>query len=265
MLTRSPTGCVPVDDPWRLQSSPVVRQSSLTDTRSESRLRPNVDMPGDPAALLVRSLEVRSVPDGDVGLRVLSWKEAATFVHLWPTHLISLVDPEDADLVAESPRPDLARLELFVGDVTDPGHRNAATENDVARLVAFGEGLEDGAKLLCHCRAGIGRSPAAALIALVAAGVPVERAWGQLRRVRPISRPNPWLLLLGDRQLSDADGNGVFATWLSWAHQQEFWWPVPSKILADALSGRASWATKVELVMAQTHKQRGVDRGRFRR
>ena len=204
---------------------------------------------------------------GEAGicLRVLSWKEAAAFVHLWPTHLISLVDPDDADLVASSPRPDLVRLELFVGDVTDPGHPHAATEQDVERIVAFGEGLYEGAKLLCHCRAGIGRSPAAAMIALVAAGLPAERAWQQLRCARPSSRPNPWLLLLGDRQLSDAEPDGIFATWLGWAHRQEFWWPVPSKVLRHALAGRASWETRVEVVMAQTHKQRGVDRGRFRR
>ena len=199
----------------------------------------------------------------EICLRVLSWKEAAAFVHLWPTHLISLVDPDDADLVASS-RPDLVRLELFVGDVTDPGHPHAPTEQYVERIVAFGEGLYDGAKLLCHCRAGIGRSPAAALIALVASGIPAERAWKQLRLARPGSRPNPWLLL-GDRQLTDADREGIFASWLGWAHRQEFWWPVPSKVLADALSGRASWETRVELVMAQTHKQRGVHRGRFRR
>ena len=203
--------------------------------------------------------------DAAVSLRVLSWKEAAAFVHLWPTHLVSLVDPDDADLVASSPRPDLVRLELFVGDVTDPGHPHAATEEDVARIVAFGEELPDGAKLLCHCRAGIGRSPAAALIALVASGLPAERAWKRLRLARPRSRPNPWLLLLGDRQLTAAGRDGVFTAWIGWAHRQDFWWPVPSKILGEVLSGRASWETRVELVMAQTHKQRGVDRGRLRR
>jgi hypothetical protein len=73
------------------------------------------------------------------------------------------------------------------------------------------------------------------------------------------------LLLLGDRQLTEAVPEGIFATWLRWAHRQEFWWPVPSKVLTEALSGRANWQTRVELVMAQTHKQRGVDRGPFRR
>lgn len=206
---------------------------------------------------------VRSAPDID--LQVLSWKEAAAYVHLWPTHLISLVNPDDADKVAASPRPDLVRLELFVGDVTDPEHPHAPRDHDVCRIVEFGQRLGDGDRLLCHCRAGIGRSPAAGLIALVAAGLPVDRAWKQLRTARPIARPNPWLLLLGDRQLTDAAPEGIFATWLRWAHRQEFWWPVPSKVLAEALSGRASWQTRVELVMAQTHKQRGVDRGRFRR
>ena len=203
--------------------------------------------------------------DRDIDLRVLSWKEAAAFVHLWPTHLISLVNPEDAELVASSPRPDLVRLELFIGDVTDPGHPNPATEQDIAHIVTFGQGLHDGARLLCHCRAGIGRSPAAALIALVASGLPVGRAWDQLRQARPASRPNPWMLLLGDQQLTDADRDGIFATWLGWAHRQEFWWPVPRQVLTEVMAGRASWETKVELVMAQTHKQRGVDRGRFRR
>lgn len=202
--------------------------------------------------------------DLDISLRVLSWKEAAAFVHLWPTHLVSVVDPDDAQLVASSPRPDLIRLELFVSDVTDPGHPHAATEQDTARIVAFGRDMHDGSKLLAHCRAGIGRSPAAALIALVAAGMPVDDAWQQLRAVRSRARPNPWLLLLGDRQLTDGDPEGIFATWLRWAHRQDFWWPVPREVVAKVLSGRARWETKRDLVMAQTHKQRGVDRGRFR-
>lgn len=99
----------------------------------------------------------------NVSLRVLSCKEAAAFVHLGPTHLISLVNPDDVHLVAASPRPDLRRLELHVADVTDPGHPHAATEQDVTRIIEFGRGLHDGDRLLCHCRGGIGRSPAAAI------------------------------------------------------------------------------------------------------
>lgn len=62
-----------------------------------------------------------------------------------------------------------------------------------------------------------------------------------------------------------SDQEGIFATWLRWAHRQEFWWPVPAKVLTEALSGRLSWQTRVELIMAQTQEQRGVDRGRSRR
>lgn len=208
--------------------------------------------------------KVIAMPAPRISLRVLSWREAAAFVHLWPTHLISLVDPDDAELAASSPRPDLVRLELLIGDVTDPRHPHAATPEDVARIVAVGEQLGDGAQLLCHCRAGIGRSPAAALVALVAAGLPPGDALRQLLDVRPVSRPNPWLLLLGDEQLTDGDRDGLLATWLEWAHRQPFWWPVPTKVVRDVLAGRASRETTVELVRAQTHKQRGVDRGRFR-
>lgn len=196
-------------------------------------------------------------------LRIVSWREAAAYVHLWPTHRLSLLDPDDAELVATSPRPDLIGLEVFVADVTDPAHPAAAAPADVARVLAFGEGLPDEARLLCHCRGGIGRSPAAAMIVLVAAGAPPEQALDRVLEARVQARPNPWLLLLADEQREIRSG-GLLTTWLAWAHRQPFFVPVPERVVRDALAGRLRREDQIELVKAQTHKQRGVSHGRFR-
>ena len=200
----------------------------------------------------------------DVSIRVLSWKEAAGFVHLWPTHRISLLDPDDAALAAVSPRPDLVTIEMEVADVTDPTHPHAATAGDVQRLVEVGAHLPSGSRVLIHCRGGIGRSPAAAMIVLVAAGRSPEQALEQVLQVRRQARPNPWLLLLADHQRR-VPRSGLFPVWLAWAHRQEFFHPVPNRVVRDGLAGRLDWDEQIELVKAQTHKQRGVSHGRHRR
>lgn len=200
----------------------------------------------------------------DISLRVLSWREAAAFVHLWPTHRISLLDPDDAALAAVSPRPDLVTVELAVADVTDPAHPHAASPDDVQRLLEVGAHLPSGSRVLIHCRGGIGRSPAAAMIVLAAAGHRSEQSLEQVLQVRRQARPNPWLLLLADDQRGVLRG-GLFAVWLDWAQRQEFFHPVPNRVLRDGLAGRLGWDDQIELVKAQTHKQRGVSHGRHRR
>ena len=199
-----------------------------------------------------------------IDVRVLSAVEARGWVHGWPTHLISLLDPSDTALVARSPRPDLEHLVLLLADVTDPDHPDAPTRDHVRQLLACGAGLTPGARLLVHCRGGIGRSSAAAIVALVASGEPAHEALEAVLEVRPQAKPNPLLLLLADELRAPPPGQGMFAVWAGWASRQDAWWPVPNSVVRDAVAGRLSQHACVELAKAQTHRKRDVDTGRWR-
>ena len=199
----------------------------------------------------------------DVQAKILPASEARNWVHTWPTAVVSLVNPEDGHLVARSPRP-LDTLRIFVADVTDPEHEHAARSGDVAELIAFGERLEDGAKVLFHCRGGIGRSPAAAVITLVAAGWSPAEALDEVEQVRRVAKPNSWFLLLADALMTPAQRHGVFSSYVAWASQKAWWYPVPNAIVRDAVAGRLDWSKSCDLVRAQTHRERDVDRGPFR-
>ena len=200
----------------------------------------------------------------DVQIRIRSAKEAKRWVHGWPTTVVSLVNPEDTHLIATSPRPDLKALRLLFADVTDPDHEYAATDADVAQLIALGGSLVDGEKLLFHCRGGIGRSPAAAIICLVAAGWSPSTAVDLVRIERPTAKPNGWMLLLADRALTPLQRGGVFSAYVQWAGRQDWWHPLPGTIVQDAVAGRLSRDGCIDLVKAQTHRLRGVDRGPHR-
>lgn len=199
----------------------------------------------------------------DVAIKILSAGQAQNWVHTWPTAVVSVVDPEDGHLVASSPRP-MDALCILVADVTDPDHEHAARSSDVAQLIAFGEGLADGAKVLFHCRGGIGRSPAAAAISLVAAGWSPTDALIEVERVRQTAKPNGWLILLADELLTPAQPGGLFSSYVSWAQHRHWWYPVPNRIVRDAIAGRLSWSTACDLVRAQTHRERNVNRGPLR-
>lgn len=200
----------------------------------------------------------------DLQIKILSAGEAQQWVHGWPTVVVSLVNAEDAHLVASSPRPDLTTLQLFLADVTDPDHEHAATDEHISELIGLGRSVDDGAKMLFHCRGGIGRSPAAATICLVAAGWSPTDALQAVRDARGQAKPNGWLLLLADRLLTPAQRDGVFSAYVEWAHRQEWWYPLRGAITCDAIAGRLSWDGCIDLVKAQTHKKRGVDLGPHR-
>ena len=83
---------------------------------------------------------------------------------LGPTHLISILDPED---YAETPGGvDPARHWRFgFNDISEPEPDQLMPEQaDIERLLKFGDGWDGVAVTLIHCFAGISRSTAAALI-----------------------------------------------------------------------------------------------------
>lgn len=123
---------------------------------------------------------------------------------LAPTHLASLVSAQE---LPPTPRgmPRERHLQLVLHDISAPlpGHILAG-EDHVDRLIAFLQGWEpDDGAMLIHCMAGISRSTAAALIALVvkAPGRELEAA-RQLRQAAPHAHPNRRLIALADQRLA---------------------------------------------------------------
>jgi predicted protein tyrosine phosphatase len=81
----------------------------------------------------------------------------------------------------------------------------APTREDAAAIVEFARSIRDlEGTLLCHCSAGISRSPAAALICLAAwtgSGHETECV-EQLMRIRPAAVPHVGLIAFGDESLA---------------------------------------------------------------
>jgi predicted protein tyrosine phosphatase len=95
------------------------------------------------------------------------------------------------------------QLILRFHDVIEPQPNQVApTREDVERLLAFGreasETLE--AHLLVHCRAGVSRSTAAAVLILMQANPewPASAALDAVAAIRPRAWPNLLILELGD-------------------------------------------------------------------
>lgn len=117
-----------------------------------------------------------------------------------PSHVVSILDPEFAfpDLGAEY-RDRQLRLRFHDAHREEDGQTPPAAD-DVERLLQFLGGWDRESPILVHCRAGIGRSTAAAfVIACYAHPTIAERHIAEvLRRNGPLSRPNETLVRLGD-------------------------------------------------------------------
>jgi len=122
---------------------------------------------------------------------------------LAPTHLASLVSEEEQPPTPQG-MPAERHLRLVLHDISAPlsGHILAGEEH-IDELIAFLRGWQpDDGCLLIHCMAGISRSTAAALIALVikAPGREME-AGARLRGAAPHAHPNRRLVALADQRL----------------------------------------------------------------
>jgi predicted protein tyrosine phosphatase len=122
---------------------------------------------------------------------------------LGPSHLVSLVTSEEqpptpAGLLVER------HLRLEIHDISEPMDGCVMPQAEhVERLVAFLRAWgHDDAPLLIHCVAGISRSMAAALIALVvkAGGNEMEAA-RRIREAAPHAWPNRRMIALADEIL----------------------------------------------------------------
>ncbi len=130
---------------------------------------------------------------------------------LRPSHIVSLIDhgyqpPTPAGF------PPARHHRVQVHDISDPVEGMVCpVEADVARLIEFLGQWDGRAPLLVHCYAGISRSMAAALVALVvgAPGREAEAA-SAMRRVAPHAQPNRRIVALADAILG-RDGRLIAA------------------------------------------------------
>ncbi len=127
---------------------------------------------------------------------------AAEAERLRPRHLVSLVDPDFSMTCPECIDPE-AHVRFAFHDIGMPVPGQVApSEDDIARLLAFGERWNGGASVLIHCHAAISRSPAAAFILLCQANPGCEQeAAALLRRRAPHARPNGLMVDFADRLL----------------------------------------------------------------
>jgi predicted protein tyrosine phosphatase len=120
-----------------------------------------------------------------------------------PERVISLLDPE-------SPFPDLGpsyvgrHLRLMFHDIHGPSKNMVAPgAQHIDKLLTFLKGWNPQDRILIHCRAGIGRSTAAAFVAacLHNPGVDEMEIALHLRQVSPFARPNEALIRIADKAL----------------------------------------------------------------
>lgn len=133
-------------------------------------------------------------------------------VSLGPSHLVSLVAAEEQPPTPEGIGAD-RHLRIEVHDISEPldGHVLADAEHIAPLIDFFRTWRHEDAPILVHCVAGISRSTAAALIALVvkAEGREAEAA-RHLRRIAPHALPNRRMIEIAD-ELLGSEGRLVAA------------------------------------------------------
>jgi predicted protein tyrosine phosphatase len=123
------------------------------------------------------------------------------------THVLSILDPAWPDPEAFADFPPHHREALRFHDVIAPAPEIVApTEEDVARLLAFGDDVMvagAAAHLLIHCHAGVSRSTAAAALLMAQADptLPPEAIFAEIGRLRPQAWPNLLMLEFGEAAL----------------------------------------------------------------
>lgn len=123
---------------------------------------------------------------------VISWAGAS--------HVVTMLS--DADDVPPLANIDPQRhLRLNFSDVVETRLKWVApSRDDIERLISFVRAWDRRAPMVVHCYAGVSRSAAAALIALVALnpGVNEPAAVGALVAASPVAAPNRLMIALAD-------------------------------------------------------------------
>jgi predicted protein tyrosine phosphatase len=117
-----------------------------------------------------------------------------------PERIVSLLDPEFAFPDTGTNYVD-RHLKLSFHDIHAPNDSQMMpSESHIAKLLAFLTAWDRTAPILIHCRAGIGRSTAAAYIAACLHNPNADEhdVATPLRQVAPLARPNETLIRLAD-------------------------------------------------------------------
>jgi predicted protein tyrosine phosphatase len=129
--------------------------------------------------------------------------EAADVPHRLALRFDDVDVPDPSDTVAMLRAHSRQKWASEVGRPLTP-----PTLADAEQIVAFARSLRDvdgggGGTVLCHCGAGMSRSPAAALLCLATWTEPGDERWcvDELRRIRPSAIPLLGLVRLGDAVL----------------------------------------------------------------
>lgn len=125
------------------------------------------------------------------------------------THVISLLRGDMFNEVVLPPRFDRVNnwLRLDMDDVIDPEYQHAPKVEQIIHILDWTARLPKDSNVLVHCIAGIGRSPAVALM-LKTRELGVDRVDDAVKWLvehRPIASPNPVITRYAD-QLLGADG-----------------------------------------------------------
>ncbi|CAH1670378.1 Protein-tyrosine-phosphatase [Hyphomicrobiales bacterium] len=126
------------------------------------------------------------------------------------THVLSVLDPDRAEIEAFGTYGEHHRVTLRFHDIIDPraGQIMPAPEH-VGEILRFGEGLQETAAarvkghLLVHCHMGVSRSTAA-MLTLMAQADPTEDEdvlFARLREIRSQAWPNSVMVAFADEQL----------------------------------------------------------------
>ncbi len=126
------------------------------------------------------------------------------------THVLSVLDPDRAEIEAFDAYGEHHRVTLRFHDIIDPrpGQIMPAPEH-VEAILNFGEGLRETAAarrtghLLVHCHMGVSRSTAA-MLSLMAQAAPEEgedALFARLREIRPQAWPNSVMVGFADARL----------------------------------------------------------------
>jgi predicted protein tyrosine phosphatase len=125
----------------------------------------------------------------------------------WPSHIISAMGPAvgytsagDHHLV----------VEFDDTEVNNPESKwVAATRDDIERIFAFTKNLTDGDRLLVHCQAGHGRSPAILMGVLMQHGMSADDAFESVLEIRSAAIPNRMIVDIIDDVLSTEGALGT--------------------------------------------------------
>lgn len=135
----------------------------------------------------------------------------------WFTHVISLTDSVNDFPILKNNQA--AHLKLSFGDVVpgDPtwGKAGAASQEQIEAILNFARNLPNNARVLVHCHAGVGRSPAAAMLVLMARGMLPQQAFDIIAEIRPQMWPNEWVLKLGSNALGVLGILEILESWKS--------------------------------------------------